>query len=315
MTHLLPFVELEFVHAIGPAEGRYVVAIDAQTPAEGEAETGTEDVLQIRIVDGTTTSKGLRRRTKDATGAEKPAEVPVLRVMWIGASQPVDTRSLAAGRLDRLRNAEDEREELVEGVLNVLNTAVRAHRAAARDPYVAEVTRADPRAVRFGYGEARPLTQGQWSEAFLAPPPRAPRMDRAVRLGPSETVAHALRGTLDLLESEELVLRAMLDVEQQRWRAAGAQLSTAVDLLRWELNAARARGVDVTVPDDDLARRADRVRSLAALALTDELDVVAQSELRSHADALADALESWRAPLWSDTVSAPHGRARLRMTE
>ncbi|MCW3016915.1 MAG: hypothetical protein JWO02_4007 [Solirubrobacterales bacterium] len=296
MTQLLPFVELEFVHAIGPAEGRYVVAIDGEAPAEGDTEAGTEDVLQIRIVEGTTTSKGLRRRTRDASGAERPADVPVLRVMWIGASQPADSTSLAAGRLDRLRHAEDEREELVDAVLNVLNTAVRAHRAAARDPYVAEVTRADPRAVRFGYGEARPLTQGQWSEAFLAPPPRAPRIDRAVRLGPSETVALALRGNLDLLESEELVLRGMLDVDQQRWRSAGAQLSTAVDLLRRELDAARERGVEVAVADEDLARRADRVRSLGELALRDELDVVAQGELRSHADALADALESWRAP-------------------
>jgi hypothetical protein len=297
MTQLLPFVELEFVHAIGPAEGRYVVAIDAEAQSEGEKETGTEDVLQIRIVEGTTTSKGLRRRTKDASGAERPADVPVLRVMWIGASQPADSSSLAASRLNRLRHAEDEREELVDAVLNVLNTAVRAHRAAARDPYVAEVTRADPRAARFGYGEARPLTQGQWSEAFLAPPPRAPRVDRAARLGPSETVALALRGNLELLESEELVLRGMLDVEQQRWRSAGAQLSTAVDLLRRELDAARERGVEVAVADDDLARRGDRVRSLGELALRDELDVVAQGELRSHADALADALESWRAPL------------------
>lgn len=297
MTHLLPFVELEFVHAIGPAEGRYVVAIDAQTPAEGETETGTEDVLQIKVVEGTTTSKGLRRRTKDATRAEEPADVPVLRVMWIGASQPADSRSLAASRLERLRQAEDEREELVDAVLGVLNVAVRAHRAAARDPYIAEITRSDPRAVRFGYGEARPLTQGQWTEAFLAPPPRAPRTDRAARLGPSETVALALRGNLDLLESEELVLRGLLDVDQQRWRSAGAQLTTAIELLRLELDAARARGVQVTVADEDLARRADRVRSLGQLALGDELDVVAQGELRSHADALADALESWRAPL------------------
>lgn len=287
---LLPFVELEFVHAIGPAEGRYVVAVD-------DGEETAEDVLQIKIVEGSTTSKGLRRRTRDETQAERPADVAVLRVMWIGASQAAPTRQEAASRLERLRRQEDEREELVEAVLGVLNTAVRAHRAAARDPYVAEVTRADPRAVRFGYGEARPLTQGQWTEAFLAPAPKPPPLDRAVRLGPSETVALALRGRLDLLEAEELSLRATLDVDQGRWLAAGAQLIAALDLLRAELRAARSAGVAVAVEDEDLARRSDRVRSLAALALAGELDEVGRGELRSHADAVADALESWRAPL------------------
>lgn len=297
MTPLLPFVELEFVHAIGPGEGRYVVALDAGAPTVEEDASGTEDVLQIKVVEGTTTSKGLRRRTKDATDAAKPSDVPVLRVMWIGASQPSESKGVAAGRLDRLRREEGEREELVDAVLSVVNMAVRAHRAAARDPYIPEVTRADPRAVRFGYGEARPLTQGQWSEAFLAPPPRAPRVDRATRLGPDETVALVLRGNLDLLESEELVLRGILDVDHARWRSAGVQLGAAVDLLRLELKAARGRGVEVEIEDDDLARRADRVRSLGELALADELDGVAQDELRSHADALADALETWRAPL------------------
>jgi hypothetical protein len=291
MSVLLPFVELEFVHAIGPAAGRYVVAVDG-----GEGEDDTQDVLQIKVVEGTTTTKGLRRRTRDETNAATPADVPVLRVMWIGASQPAASKGEAAARLERLRRQEDEREELVEAILGVLNTAVRAHRAAARDPYVAEVTRADPRAVRFGYGEARPLTQGQWTEAFLAPAPRPPALDRAVKLGPSETVALALRGSLDLLESEELVLRATLDLDQGRWRAAGAQLVAAVDLLRAEFGAARDAGVAVSVEDEDLARRGERVASLAALARRDELDEVAQDELRSHADALADALESWRAP-------------------
>ncbi len=291
MTPLLPFVELEFVHAIGPGAGRYVVAVDGE-----EGEAGTQDVLQIKIVDGTTTTKGLRRRTRDESAAAVPTDVPVLRVMWIGAGQPAATQGEASGRLERLRRQEDEREELVEAILGVLNTAIRAHRAAARDPYVAEVTRADPRAVRFGFGEARPLTQGQWTEAFLAPAPRPPSLDRAVKLGPSETVALALRGTLDLLESEELVLRASLDLDQERWRAAGAQLVAAVDLLRAEFTAARQNGVAVLVQDDDLARRGERVRSLSQLARGDELDEIGQAELRSHADALGDALEGWRVP-------------------
>jgi hypothetical protein len=297
MSLLYPFVELEFVHAIGPTPGRYVVAVD---PGAGEhatdGRTASEDVLQIQVVGGTTTSKGLRRRTKDATGAATPADIPILRVMWIGASQGVEGQVAAEQRLDRLRSEEVEREEIVDGVLQVLNVAVRAHRAAARDPYVTEVTRADPRAVRFGYGEARPLTQGRWTEAFLAPPLRVPSVDRALRLGPSETVAFALRDKLDILESEELILRAMLDLDQARWRAAGLQLACGLRLLRADLELVHAPDLAIPVSDEDLARREDRVHALAELALAGELDPIAQSELRSHADAAADVLERWRTP-------------------
>jgi hypothetical protein len=307
MTAIYPFVELEFVHAIGPAAGRYVVAVDDGTAGglDDADSDAIEDVLQISIVEGTTTTKGLRRRTKDATGAAEPADVPILRVMWIGASQAVDNKAIAARRLERLRQEEGEREELVDAIIEVLNVAVRAHRSGARDPYVAELTRADPRAVRFGYGEARPLTQGQWTEAFLAPPPRAPSVDRAVRLGPSETVALALRGNLDLLESEELVLRGMLDLDQRRWRAAGLELTSAISLLRVELDGVRARELAVPVSDEDLATRQDRVHSLTELALAGELDAIAQDELRGHADALADILEHWRAPATPGQWRAP----------
>lgn len=297
MSTLYPFVELEFVHAIGPAAGRYVVAVDAEADVQ-RADDGEplEDVLQIQIVSGATTSKGLRRRTKDITGAAAPADVPVLRVMWIGASQGVGTAAIAEQLLERLRRAEPEREELVDAVLHVLNVAIRGHRAAARDPYLTEVTRADPRAVRFGYGEAGSLTHGQWTAAFLAPPPHAHPVDRSTRLGPSETVALALRNKLDLLESEELILRALLDLDQHRWRAASLQLTGGLTLLRTELRDARAQDVAVPVTDEELADRESRVHALTALALAGELDPIAQSELRSHADGVADVLERWRAP-------------------
>jgi hypothetical protein len=298
MSLQYPFVELEFVHALGPAAGRYVVAVDARAAEDADdGDRVLEDVLQIQIVDGSTTSKGLRRRTKDTSGASRPADIPVLRVMWIGASQALADSAVAGRRLERLRREEAEREDVVDAVLQVLNVAVRAHRAAARDPYITEVTRADPRAVRFGYGEARPLTQGQWTEAFLAPPPRAPTVDRATRLGPSETVALALRDKLDLLESEELILRAILDIDQGRWRSAGLQLVGGLTLLRAELSAVRDRDLAAPVSDEDLAQREDRIHSLVELALAGELDPIAQSELRSHADAAADVLERWRTPM------------------
>lgn len=292
MSDLFPFVELEFAHAIGPTAGRYVIALSSEDPAE----TGGKDVLQIQVVGGSAASKGIRRRTRQEDQPDAPAEVPVVRVMWIGASQPDSGPALADLRLERLRDDEADRETLVEAVLDLLNVAVRAHRAAARDPYMTELTRDDPRAVRFGYGEARPLTQGTWTRAFLAPAPRTEKVDRAARVAPSETVALALRGSLDLLESDELVLRATLDLDQQRWRAAALQLAAGIVLLRRELADAITRGVDPLVADEDLERREDRVRDLIVLALADELDPVGQSELAQHVDAVAAVLGRWRVP-------------------
>jgi hypothetical protein len=109
-------------------------------------------------------------------------------------------------------------------------------------------------------------------------------------------VAFALRDKLDILESEELILRAMLDLDQARWRAAGLQLACGLRLLRADLELVHAPDLAIPVSDEDLARREDRVHALAELALAGELDPIAQSELRSHADAAADVLERWRTP-------------------
>lgn len=306
MSELFPFVELEFAHAIGPTAGRYVIALG---DTDGADDPATKDVLQIRVVGATSATKGVRRRSRAQEHSDAPAEVPVVRVMWIGASQPDRTAALADLRLERLRDDEAEREALVSAVVDLLNVAVRAHRAAARDPYMTELTRDDPRTVRFGYGEARPLTQGSWTRAFVAPAPRTEKVDRAVRVGPSETVALALRNSLDLLESDELVLRATLDIDQGRWRAAALQLAAGIVLLRTELAHADARGIAPPVSDEDLERRESRVRDLIVLALADELDPIAQSELRAHVDAVAGALERWRVPS-SDRAGADAARTK-----
>lgn len=287
---LYPFVELEFAHAIGPGAGRYAVTLD-----EDDDATGERDVLQIHVVSGPVATPRLFRRSKPAASGDAVAEVPVVRVMWIGASQPL-TASSARDEVGRLRDDEGAREELVGAVLRMLNLAVRAHRAAAQDPYLPELSREDPRAVRFGVGDAGQLTRGEWVEAFVAPAPRVERVDRALRIAPSETVALALRNRLQLLETEELVLRARLDADQGRWRGATLELSAALRLLGVELAAIREAGVACPFDEDELLTRRDRVDALCDLALADELDDVARSEVASHIERVAEALSDWRTP-------------------
>ncbi len=299
-TPLLPFAELELAHAIGPEEGRYLV---------GPQDEGGADVLQVRVVGAPAPREGrVLRRNRAARDDEPPRELSVLRVTWIGASQPLGSRLDAQDRLSRLRREEDEREELLEAVLGIVNLAIRAHRAGARDPYVSELTREDPREVRLGYGTAQELATGRWSEAFRPPRPRVPRMARAERLGPMDVVVLALRGRLGLLEAEELALRALCDVEQERPRAAALQLRACVDLLGAELREATGAREEVASWAERAAALEPRAATLAALALEDRLAPDAAEEIADLLDEVDLVLGAWRTPaalVETETATGP----------
>ncbi|WP_205696493.1 hypothetical protein [Conexibacter sp. SYSU D00693] len=285
---LLPFCELELTHAIGVGEGRYLL---------GAEEDGPADVLQLRVVGAPAPREGrVLRRNRPVEDGDGPRELPVLRIMWIGASQPMASKRDAEDRLERLRREEDEREELVAAVLEVVNLAVRAHRAAARDPYTAELTREDPRELRLGYGSASELANGRWSAAFRPPPPRSPRVSRAERLGPTDVVVAALRGRLGLLEAEELALRALADVEQDRPRAAALELRSCVELLAAELREAAGAREEVAGWAETVAGLVPRAQVLATRALEGRPAADAADEVLAILDSVEHVLGAWRAP-------------------
>lgn len=288
MSAFLPFVELELAHAIGPEEGRYLV---------GGEEDGGADVLQIRVVGAPPLRDGkLLRRNRAVPVDEGTREVSVLRVTWIGASQPDARKFDAEARLERLRREEGEREELIDAVLGVVNLAIRAHRAGARDPYVAELTRQDPREVRVGFGTAQELSRGAWTEAFRPPPPRMPRMQRSERLGPTDVVVLALGGRLGLLQAEDLALRALCDVDQGRPRAAAVQARACVELLAAELREVAAERPEVAAWAEEAALLEPRASTLAAVALEDRLGDDGPEQVLGLLDAVETVLSRWRAP-------------------
>jgi hypothetical protein len=119
-----------------------------------------------------------------------------------------------------------------------VNSAARAYRAAAIDPYVVEVMELDPRAVRLGYGAPGQIGAGSWLDAFSleVPEPEVdPRSTEQLRIG--ETVGAVLAGRATIFEAEDLALRALLDLEHQRIRAAAAQARAAVEVLKEELGS------------------------------------------------------------------------------
>lgn len=161
--------------------------------------------------------------------------VSVTRATVIGA-EGVDPAG-APGWLEAA--AGTRAEATVEAALAVLNRAVHAHRAAAADPYVAEVGPRDALVTRVGYGSGEQVAEGDWTAARELPAPPQPRAPRGLLLGPQERLAALLAGRDAVLACETLALRARLDLEQGREREAAAQLAAALECGLAELAAWR----------------------------------------------------------------------------
>jgi hypothetical protein len=230
---LFPFCQLDFAFPLGPADGRYL--------ARGEGER--VDVIVMKTL-GAPPKHLLRRRAKPRglpVGDDEPEPVPIVRATVVSA-RAFDDVAAAREWLERCRRTEDARAAAVGGALLVLNHAVRAHRLASGDPYVREVSSEDARAVRLGYGGGEVVAEGRWEEAY-ALPVQARRTGRRRMLAPQEQLAAILSGRRPALASEDLLLRARLDLDHGRpWQAA-LQLKAAVEAMRGELGA-EGDGVD-----------------------------------------------------------------------
>jgi hypothetical protein len=289
---LVPFVELEFTHGLGPPPGRYVVRAPGSTPPApapaGVAPTlpiGSADVLLVRIDQAPAARRPLLRRPRpqQAEPGGPPAEVPVYVAALVFATRAFGEPAAADASMARWRADAASAEPLVSEALVVLNRAVRAYRAAAADPYVVEVTRADARAVRIGHGGAD-LVRGDWEDALVLPSRRS-RLGRAASLRPTEIVADVLAGRGSILDGEDVLLRAVLDIEQGRPDVAAAQLELAVRLLVDDPAGpgSRLQGFD---------ERAVRVRERLGDEQTRE---AALAELSAVAAEVGEAIDAWRA--------------------
>jgi hypothetical protein len=193
----------------------------------------------------------------------------------------------ATAWLERCRGSEQEREQLIAEALRVVNDAIRAHRVSAADPYVREVARSQAHRVRIGYGTGDDLVEGRWAEAYAIPLPRSSR--RQV-LEPQQELAAVLSGRRIAYASEDLALRARLDLDHDRVGQAAVQLEAALGALEAELEGESAGGKGLS----ELARRRPRARELAAAALRDRLDEAQADELAQMLAELERALRRRR---------------------
>jgi hypothetical protein len=183
--------------------------------------------------------------------------------------------------LERCRGDEEERESTADEALMVVNRAVQAHRLAAGDPYVGEVSRRHVHAGRLGYGIGEEVADGNWRAAYTLPEPRS-RTRRRQMLSPQEQLAALLGGRSDAHPSEDLALRARLDLDQGRVRLAALQLCAAFDAFD-----AESAGEDAA---EGLSEQRREARELADAALRGDLDP-------ARAGRVGELLDQLRRPL------------------
>jgi hypothetical protein len=206
------FVQLELAGKIGLPEGRYLVR-------EDEAER----VLIVQELDAPRPQRRGRRRARPAPPGE-PEQVPITRVTVTGVSLE-DAAAGSAWLKEALRDREQGTRELRD-TTRIVNRALNALRAEARDPLVQDIGATKALAIRVGHGTGDELAEGRWTEASLLPMPRRGRLDDVES---QSRVAAVLAGRDEVHPAETLMQRARLDARQGREAEA-----------RYGLRAARA---------------------------------------------------------------------------
>jgi hypothetical protein len=206
-------------------------------------------------------------------------------VTYVNGTEPISVRREAQRRLETVRFSEAEQRPWVDKGLVILNTAIRAHRAGTRDPYALEVTRRDARRVRIGYGSTEDVQSGTWLEAIELAEPAVRKPNRTERLRPAEAVAAVLTGQARVLEAEDLLLRALIDLDNGRSRAAAFQVGAAMRLLPDELgpDAPELRALDWQL------RRTSELEAAAGLGELSDADLADLEAVIASVDEALDA--------------------------
>jgi hypothetical protein len=236
---LFVFMQLEFPWDLGPADGRYLLRVDADGEPEhvvvietlGARQAGTE----LREARGPLGY--LARRTGEA-GREASAEPSPVQTTRVTIVDPI---SLSAEHQAKAWLDELDREHAVAEAVRTINRVLHYHRIAAADPYLHELSPAQALVVRAGWGEGEQVSLGQWLHAreLTLRPGRGirRRRDRSWALRPQERLAALMGGRSRILLCEELVLRARLDLDQGRPAHAAVGLERAMTAASAELRA------------------------------------------------------------------------------
>lgn len=227
-----------------------------------------------------------RGRTRPAESEPGPAHVTSGRATIISVRDPFPDAAAARGWLEAAGETE------LESGLDVLGRLLHAHRIATADPSLAPVSRDRLIAARIGFGAGEQVADGRWTAARELTEPagavRGPRRRRA--LGGSEArLAALLAGAERPLASEELALRARLDIDHERPREGALQLLVALDAAIAELAAGN--------PSPALAERIAGLRERRASTAAAAQAALTATPSRGAQDDVADTLGMLEAAL------------------
>jgi hypothetical protein len=205
--------------------------------------------------------------------AAEPFASPLEAEAWLGALK---------------RDGDALRDEAAMGAAE-LNRMLRAHRAAAADPYAVEVSPTHALVVRVGYGVGDLVADGRYDDALEMPRVAADVLARGRRgaaLAPGERLAAILSGRDELLACEELVLRARADLEAHRPREAALQARIALEAVLAEVGS----------DDEELAASRSEVGDAANAALRGDPPEHLQSAVAHAVERMERALRRRPAP-------------------
>ena len=272
-----PFVQFEFAFPLGPPDGRYV--------SRAEASGDPERIVVLRTVGAPRRSRLSRRARAVEPGKDAPAPVPTARATVITATG-LGSAEAAGSWLDGLRRDRDAIESEAAAAARELNVLLRAHRAAALDPYVRDVAPEVATSVRVGWGSGDEVADGRYSAALELPPAgtQSRVRRRAQALAPDERLAALLGRREEVLACEELVLRARTDLDAGRPREAALQARVALEAALAEL----------TGDETGLAGARDDVAQAANAALRGDPDPALQDAVSEAVAAIETALRRRR---------------------
>jgi hypothetical protein len=176
----------------------------------------------------------LSRRAQRRNTQAEPEPEPVTT----GRATVIDVGAPFAAEGDAAAWIKTAGEDDLASDLKVLNRVLYAFRLVTADPYLAPVGRHQVLVARLGYGIGEEVADGLWTEAreLLV---SEPRQRRKAVLHPQARLAALLGSREEPLASEELTLRARLDLDHGRYREAALQLLVALDAAIAELGGDR----------------------------------------------------------------------------
>jgi hypothetical protein len=196
----------------------------------------------------------LRRPRPRPVEAEPEEPTVPLTKLTVIRPEPLGDGEAAERWLAALRDDPELLDAELAEALALVNVAVHAHRSAAMDWSLPDVSSEAALGVRIGFGSGEGLAEGRF-ESAVEVPRSCRRQRRAEALRPQERVAAVLGGRERVPASEPLLLRARSDLDAGRVREAALQLRVGLEALLAERGAFQAAGQDEDMAALEARRR------------------------------------------------------------